>query len=137
MCIDSIHGIIYMFGGWDGKDELSDLWAYDVKSKQWNCIAADTSLVGGPSARSCHKLSINENLGQIYALGRYVDPKTAKEQNLKGDFYRFDIASSTWFLLSADTEKDGGTADSVEFRAMARLCARPLPGKGHGPGASV
>lgn len=108
MCIDSVNGVVYLFGGWQGKHELSDLWSYDLAMKKWTLLSNDTSVNGGPSPRSCHKLSINENLGQIYALGRYVDPKTAKEQKLKGDFYRFEIATSSWILLSADTDADGG-----------------------------
>ncbi|KAJ7268646.1 Muskelin N-terminus-domain-containing protein, partial [Mycena haematopus] len=31
MCVDPNGGIIYLFGGWDGKKSLADFWSYDIK----------------------------------------------------------------------------------------------------------
>lgn len=33
---------IYLFGGWDGNQDLSDLWSYHVPTQQWTCIARNT-----------------------------------------------------------------------------------------------
>ena len=42
MCIDVQAETIYMFGGWDGNQDLSDLWSYDIRTKQWTCLCAKT-----------------------------------------------------------------------------------------------
>ena len=42
MCIDVQGEIIYMFGGWDGNQDLADLWAYNIPMKQWMCLCAKT-----------------------------------------------------------------------------------------------
>ena len=33
---------IYLFGGWDGNFDLSDLWAYHVPSQEWTCVSRNT-----------------------------------------------------------------------------------------------
>lgn len=33
---------MYLFGGWDGTQDLADFWAYSVKENQWACISRDT-----------------------------------------------------------------------------------------------
>ena len=37
-------GTLYMFGGWDGTNDLCDLWQFSVELLQWKCLSADTSL---------------------------------------------------------------------------------------------
>ncbi|PIO30504.1 hypothetical protein AB205_0017180 [Aquarana catesbeiana] len=62
----------------------------------------------GPSARSCHKMCIDTQRRQIYTLGRYLDSSVRNSKSLKSDFYRYDIDTNTWTLLSEDTSADGG-----------------------------
>lgn len=62
----------------------------------------------GPSARSCHKMCIDTQRRQIYTLGRYLDSSVRNSKSLKSDFYRYDIDTNTWSLLSEDTAADGG-----------------------------
>ena len=69
MCVDSEAGLIYLFGGWDGHQDLSDLWRYDIEKHQWSLIEYNT----GPSARSCHKMVLDTKNQIIYLLGRYLD----------------------------------------------------------------
>ena len=83
MCIDSYSETIYLFGGWDGTKDLSDLWSYDIESGQWCCISRDTSLEGGPSARSCHKMCLDPIRKKIYTLGRYLDVAIRSVDTLK------------------------------------------------------
>lgn len=45
---------------------------------------------------------------QIYTLGRYLDSSVRNSKSLKSDFYRYDIDTNTWMLLSEDTAADGG-----------------------------
>lgn len=42
MCMDPHTETIFLLGGWDGNQDLSDLWAYHVPSKQWRLISKDT-----------------------------------------------------------------------------------------------
>uniref|UniRef100_A0A674J1W4 Muskelin 1 n=1 Tax=Terrapene triunguis TaxID=2587831 RepID=A0A674J1W4_9SAUR len=99
---------VYLFGGWDGTQDLADFWAYSVKENQWTCISRDTEKENGPSARSCHKMCIDIQRRQIYTLGRYLDSSVRNSKSLKSDFYRYDIDTNTWMLLSEDTAADGG-----------------------------
>lgn len=39
MCIDSAAGIVFLFGGWDGHKDLSDLWSFNIVTATWRCIA--------------------------------------------------------------------------------------------------
>lgn len=41
MCIDSVTGIVYLLGGWDGHKDLSDLWSFDIATGTWHCIATN------------------------------------------------------------------------------------------------
>ena len=73
MVFDSDKGVAYLFGGWDGKQDLSDLWAFHVHENRWRLISPDVRQQGGPSPRSCHKMCLDEKSGCIYLLGRYTD----------------------------------------------------------------
>uniref|UniRef100_A0A670YWF6 Muskelin 1 n=1 Tax=Pseudonaja textilis TaxID=8673 RepID=A0A670YWF6_PSETE len=108
MVIDVQTETVYLFGGWDGTQDLADFWAYSVKENQWTCISRDTEKENGPTARSCHKMCIDIQRRQIYTLGRYLDSSVRNSKSLKSDFYRYDIDTNTWMLLSEDTATDGG-----------------------------
>uniref|UniRef100_A0A8C6SC68 Muskelin 1, intracellular mediator containing kelch motifs n=1 Tax=Neogobius melanostomus TaxID=47308 RepID=A0A8C6SC68_9GOBI len=108
MVIDVQTETVYLFGGWDGTQDLANFWAYSVSENQWNCISRDTEKENGPSARSCHKMCIDSVRRQIYTLGRYLDSSVRNSKSLKSDFYRYDIEHNSWSLLSEDTSADGG-----------------------------
>lgn len=42
MCIDVDAQKIYLFGGWDGSRDLSDLWCFDIQRRKWDCLSMDT-----------------------------------------------------------------------------------------------
>ena len=46
--------------------------------------------------------------GHIYLLGKYMDIDTRKVRPLSSDFYRYDVATHVWTLLSGDTAATGG-----------------------------
>ncbi|XP_070558105.1 muskelin-like [Ptychodera flava] len=108
MSIDVETETIYMFGGWDGAQDLSDFWSYSVLSGQWTCISRNTEDEGGPSARSCHKMCLDPHRKQIFTLGRYLDSGMRNSQSLKSDFYVYDITSNKWTLICDDTGGEGG-----------------------------
>lgn len=57
LIVDTNENRIYLFGGWDGFRDLSDLWYYDIKLNSWTMVHEKAELHGGPSPRSCHKVS--------------------------------------------------------------------------------
>jgi hypothetical protein len=73
MTIDTDAGIIYMLGGWDGRQELSDFWAYHIAEGRWKIISMNTLDEGGPGPRSCHKMVFDKATGYIYLFGRFHD----------------------------------------------------------------
>ncbi|XP_041349762.1 muskelin-like [Gigantopelta aegis] len=108
MCLDIHTETIYLYGGWDGNHDLADLWAYHVPSKQWVCILKSAEDEGGPSARSCHKMCLDYDRKQIFTLGRYLDSSMRTPENLKCDFYMYDIGSGKWTLITDDAGAMGG-----------------------------
>lgn len=73
MELDSEKGIIWLFGGWDGSKDLSDLWAYYIQEAKWRCISRDVRYQGGPGPRSCHKMVFDPRTGFLYVLGKFVE----------------------------------------------------------------
>ncbi|KAL4226060.1 Muskelin 1 [Mactra antiquata] len=108
MAIDLHTETLYLYGGWDGNQDLADLWSYHSPSKQWTCISRDTAEEGGPCARSCHKMCLDYERKQIFTLGRYLDSSMRTECNLKSDFYMYDIENNKWTLITEDTAAMGG-----------------------------
>ncbi|XP_014207147.1 muskelin [Copidosoma floridanum] len=108
MVLDPSTEILYLFGGWNGNQDLADLWAYDINTSTWTLICSDTSAVGGPSARSCHKMCLDPERRQIFLLGRYLDTQFRTTENLKSDFFVYDIGCDKWTQISEDTAAVGG-----------------------------
>jgi muskelin len=84
MCIDAAEGIIYMFGGWDGKKNLDDLWSYSIVEERWKLLSSSTEHDGGPGPRSCHKMVFDPELGYIYLLGSLDDSDGPKSPSPSG-----------------------------------------------------
>ncbi|KAK2096625.1 Muskelin 1, intracellular mediator containing kelch motif [Saguinus oedipus] len=80
----------------------------EVKDLDSYLVSVTSFSKNGPSARSCHKMCIDIQRRQIYTLGRYLDSSVRNSKSLKSDFYRYDIDTNTWMLLSEDTAADGG-----------------------------
>uniref|UniRef100_V5ET55 SAP domain-containing protein n=1 Tax=Kalmanozyma brasiliensis (strain GHG001) TaxID=1365824 RepID=V5ET55_KALBG len=101
MVFDPEKGIAYLFGGWDGHRDLSDLWAYHVNENRWRLISPDTQLQGGPSPRSCHKMALDEKSGCIYLLGRYIDYESANQSEAVPADSMAHVTRSTATALSS------------------------------------
>lgn len=108
MVLDAVADTLYLFGGWDGNEDLSDLWSYNLITSKWTLICKDTEEEGGPSARSCHKMCLDPERRQLFTLGRFLDTQFRIPENLKSDFYVYDIESNKWTLISEDTSSVGG-----------------------------
>lgn len=83
LIIDSANSVMYLFGGWDGFEDLSDLWCYNIKRNSWHLIHDRSETYGGPTPRSCHKMVYDPHNSQIFTLGRYLDSNTRTQEYLK------------------------------------------------------
>lgn len=112
MCLDPGAELLYLYGGWDGSCDLGDLWRFDIRATQWACLCQDSSSVGGPTPRSCHKMCIDVANQKLYLLGRYMDTLTRTQLDLSmhapGDFYCYCLRAAEWEMISRDTFADGG-----------------------------
>uniref|UniRef100_A0A182NNJ1 F5/8 type C domain-containing protein n=1 Tax=Anopheles dirus TaxID=7168 RepID=A0A182NNJ1_9DIPT len=109
LIIDQMTSTIYLYGGWDGNEDLSDLWSYDVKANRWTLIHERSELLAdGPTPRACHKMVYDTKNSLIFMLGRYLDSASRTEENINSDFYLYNTITKTWFLICNDTSQVGG-----------------------------
>jgi len=109
LVLDHIHQNVYLFGGWDGTQDLADFWVYNVASNKWTQLSSDTEHEGGPPPRSCHKMVLDPNYRQIFVLGRYLERGLRDSQdNIKSDFFVYDIGTCKWTQITDDTSAMGG-----------------------------
>lgn len=74
-------------------------------------------------------MCIDTQRRQIYTLGRYLDSSVRNSKSLKSDFYRYDIDTNTWTLLSEDTAADGGPKLVFDHQVRGTLkCVVELEG---------
>ena len=74
MVLDNSHRRIYLFGGFDGTQDLSDLWQYHLEEGLWTCLSQGHEAAdGGPSPRSCHQMCMDVKRQRLYVIGRYID----------------------------------------------------------------
>ncbi|KAF9427905.1 Muskelin 1, intracellular mediator containing kelch motif [Entomortierella beljakovae] len=127
MCIDTEGGYVYLIGGWDGSRDQADFWAYSIAEQKWILISLDTSLQGGPTGRSCHKICYSPQHKAIFLLGKYVDPRNRVNVDLSSDFWRFDIDQESppygrWTKISSNTAVMGGP----ELIYDHQMCLDPI-----------
>lgn len=86
---DTVPGsYLYLYGGWNGVTELGDLWRFDLQQQRWELLSSDSSQdlaigadgaqIFGPDARSCHQMVVDQETGEIYMLGRFVDAQAVR-----------------------------------------------------------
>ena len=113
---------LYLFGGFNGQEELADFWRYDLPSEsrhddfkaRWNLISRDTRDHGGPSPRSCHGTCVDTETGDIYILGRFV--KFMDEDTDAGDvelwrYYTRGTLRGAWDCINRDKSVSGSLAE--------------------------
>mmetsp|Transcript_16125 Transcript_16125/g.47678 ORF Transcript_16125/g.47678 Transcript_16125/m.47678 type:complete len:776 (-) Transcript_16125:110-2437(-) len=107
MCIDPSAGFIYLFGGWDGKNDLGDFWRYSIKHNRWDRLSTNTEDDGGPDARSCHKMVLDIAQQRLYVLGKYADARNHRHSP-SNKLHCYSISDGTWSCLMEDTAACGG-----------------------------
>lgn len=103
LIIDSANCVMYLFGGWDGFEDLSDLWCYNIKRNSWTLIHERAEVYGGPSPRSCHKMVYDPCNSHIFTLGRYLDSTTRTQDYIKVSTKHAamqTIAPKKWLLIN-------------------------------------
>lgn len=70
---------LYLFGGYDGENNLDDLWIFEegawreIARKKGGEMEESNESEPWPSPRSCHKMVLDPTTGDIYLTGRYID----------------------------------------------------------------
>lgn len=88
---------------------------------RWELISLDVERDGGPTACSCHKATLHVDSGDLYVLGRYVEPERrgsldvmssggTNTTGLPCPFYKFSTRNGQWTRLSSDVRAEGGPA---------------------------
>lgn len=63
---------------------------------------------------------------QIFTLGRYLDTQYRVPENLKSDFYVYDIDSNKWTLISEDTAAVGGPELIFDHQMLMDVTKRTI-----------
>lgn len=84
--VDSKRRLLYMYGGWDGYKDLTDMWIYDMESSKWSKVE-DPNNGKWPKSRSCHKMVFDPVTEKIFMLGKWIDNSIrTTEYNKVSDF---------------------------------------------------
>ncbi|XP_013106897.1 muskelin [Stomoxys calcitrans] len=108
LVMDAQKRLIYLFGGWDGFQDLSDLWVFDIRKNYWTQIFEHSEQFNGPTPRSCHKMVFDPVSENIFMLGRYLDNSIRTTEYIKSDFFLYDTRAQTWLQICDDTCQVGG-----------------------------
>ncbi|XP_065830322.1 muskelin-like [Oscarella lobularis] len=117
MCLDWKRRKLYTFGRYydstpveTSNDSLGDLYLYDLATRKWTLLSADTSLEGGPGLVIDHQMCIdseNETIyvfgGKVYSTASLMLESSKKHQVhqssghcLSGRLYSYHISSRKW-----------------------------------------
>ncbi|CAH2042154.1 unnamed protein product, partial [Iphiclides podalirius] len=108
LVVDPNTGTLYLFGGWNGTEDLDDLWCYSTVAERWTLLCRHSSMAGGPSPRSCHKMVFDPVHERLYTLGRYLDNAQRVPSNMNSDLYMYEVGTGEWSLVCGDTAAAGG-----------------------------
>ncbi|OWR42316.1 muskelin isoform X2 [Danaus plexippus] len=108
LVVDPNTGLLYLFGGWNGEEDLDDLWSFDPSTESWRLLCLHSGAVGGPSPRSCHKMVFDPVHEKLYTLGRYLDNVQRVPENMKCELYSYSVREGVWRVSCEDTAAAGG-----------------------------
>uniref|UniRef100_A0A1B0BVU7 Uncharacterized protein n=1 Tax=Glossina palpalis gambiensis TaxID=67801 RepID=A0A1B0BVU7_9MUSC len=105
LVVDTEERLIYSYEGWDGFQDLSDLWVFEITANCWTQLCAHSEQMNGPAPRSCHKMIFDPVSKNIFMLGRYLDNSIRTKEYIKSDFYLYDTRAGTWLQICDDTSQ--------------------------------
>ncbi|GBG90104.1 hypothetical protein CBR_g50196 [Chara braunii] len=86
-----------------GEDGLFEEYVLNSSYKPvWSRVVPEQTDCQRPGMRGGHQMCIDPEEGKIYLIGGWDGEKDLS------DFWVFEIATSSWRLLSEDTAQDGG-----------------------------
>jgi N-acetylneuraminic acid mutarotase len=94
MAYDAAGRRIVLFGGWNGKDDYSDTWAYDPATNTWTDLKPAGMI---PSARHDHALVYDPDRERLILFGGTSANTTFVGMN---DTWTYDLRANTWEKLS-------------------------------------
>ncbi|EPR79716.1 Muskelin [Spraguea lophii 42_110] len=87
-------GKMFLLGGFNGREELGDLWVFEGR---WKLVSNNTRQVSGPGKRSCHKMVYSKNRNALFVIGRFYQSEYHREKNsLKFEIFKYDITNDLW-----------------------------------------
>ena len=130
---------VLLFGGWDGREDLGDLWEWSLDGHGgWRCLDDGSAAgeEGGPSAlkpgpRSCHQMAVDEAEGWVYLLGgrrdELDDDDEDEDEDGEADEPGAEPASTTAAAAAMDVDADpsSSTAPSRPARASPTSSSPP------------
>nr|AGE95508.1 hypothetical protein ECU02_0660 [Encephalitozoon cuniculi] len=106
-------GCLYLYGGWNGIEELEDFWKYG--DGEWSEIKMGTRT---PGKRSCHRMVSHES--KLYLMGKYVPLSSRKVFSGRSDIWVFD---GNWNVMNMNDE--GGPGNVYDHQMIVigdKLC---------------
>lgn len=83
-------GMIYIYGGFDGKSELDDLWEYNIKTNTWREIYT-LNRIGACNFTSLNSYCINDEITLFLFGGIRKKQNRATDFDLFNDFYEIKV----------------------------------------------
>lgn len=103
---------LYLHAGCPAQGRLSDLWAFDIRTRAWTELAA-----APPPARGGTSIVYLD--GKLYRMGGF-DGKA--EQGGSVDVY--DVKANAWETIAFDAGRDGPEARSVAALVVVKVAGR-------------
>lgn len=106
MAINCSDQVIYVFGGWNGVEDVADFWCYSIGSATWKKLSSCTLLEGGPTPRSCHRAVWCSKRRVLYVIGKFLEDSEGTAETC--DFFTYTPGEDRWRLLSRNCALEGG-----------------------------
>lgn len=108
------HDKIFMYGGYDGRQQFGGIYVYDVALSRWDKVAATGDK---PTARMNHSLTYLPPHHLIMFGGR-------EHSSRQNDLSLFDITTETWTQLSPDSNaRKGGNGRTTRNNSSSSSSA--------------
>lgn len=103
---------LYLYGGWNGAEELEDFWMFDG---EWRQIKTGMRT---PGRRSCHRMVAH--MSRLYMMGKYVPLSSRKLLSGRSDIWCYD---GDWQVINP--ESNGGPGNIYDHQMTvvgSRIC---------------
>lgn len=102
----AMDGCLYLYGGWNGAEELEDFWKYSD-----GCWMHIKTGVRTPGRRSCHRMVSHGS--KLYLMGKYVPLSSRKLLSGRSDIWCYD---RDWRVINLGD--DGGPGNVYDHQMV-------------------